>query len=127
MNIQYSIHDALRFKLCKTVSIVVSDEKKKYVVLIFEKELTLPEQITLEEIFTEMGKRYNISCFPVKLSFEEAYNRLKSHNCAQKQEVGQDMQFKYDCCHFLTLMTFQSYSFLSNGFECPCISLTQIK
>ncbi|KAK7142084.1 hypothetical protein R3I94_011699 [Phoxinus phoxinus] len=60
------------------------NEKKKYVVLIFEKELTLPEQITLEEIFTEMGKRHNISCFPVKLSFEEANNRLKSNNCAQK-------------------------------------------
>ncbi|XP_077096132.1 sentrin-specific protease 6 isoform X3 [Siphateles boraxobius] len=64
------------------------NEKKKYVVLMFENELTLPEQITLEEIFTEMGKCYNISCFPVKLSFEEASNRLKSHNCAQKQEIA---------------------------------------
>ncbi|XDV43464.1 hypothetical protein PO909_011943, partial [Leuciscus waleckii] len=66
------------------------NEKKKYVVLMFENELTLPEQITLEEIFTEMGKCYNISCFPVKLSFEEASNRLKSHNCAQKQEPEED-------------------------------------
>lgn len=82
---------ALRFKWCKTVSILSSDEKKKYVVLIFENELSLPDQITLEDIFTEMGKCYNISCFPVKLSFEEASIRLKSHNCALKQEVGQDM------------------------------------
>lgn len=107
---------ALRFKWCKTVSILSSDEKKKYVVLIFENELTLPDQITLEEIFTEMGKCHNISCFPVKLSFEEASNRLKSHNCAQKQEVGQDMQLKYVCLHLLTLMTFQSYIFIYLNF-----------
>ncbi|XP_067310885.1 sentrin-specific protease 6-like [Pseudorasbora parva] len=64
------------------------NEKEKYVVLIFENELTLPVEITLEEIFTEMGKRNNISCFPVKLSFEEANLRLKTHNCAQKQEIA---------------------------------------
>ncbi|XP_051725153.1 sentrin-specific protease 6 isoform X2 [Ctenopharyngodon idella] len=64
------------------------NEKEKYVVLIFENELTLPEQITLEEIFTEMGKRNNINCFPVELSFEEASNRLKTHSCAQKQEIA---------------------------------------
>lgn len=94
---------ALRFKLCKMVSFLSSDEKEKYVVLIFENELTLPEQITLEEIFTEMGRRNNINCFPVKLSFEEASNRLKTYSCAQKQEVGQDMQLKYVCHnHLLT-------------------------
>ncbi|XP_016424267.1 sentrin-specific protease 6 isoform X4 [Sinocyclocheilus rhinocerous] len=64
------------------------NETEKYVVLIFEKELTLSEQIVLEEIFTEMGKRNNISCFPAKLSFEKASNRLKTHQCAQKQEHG---------------------------------------
>ncbi|KTG44521.1 hypothetical protein cypCar_00026698 [Cyprinus carpio] len=65
------------------------NENEKYVVLIFENEITLSEQIILEEIFTEMGKRHNISCFPAKLSFEEASNRrLKAHQCAQKQEHG---------------------------------------
>ncbi|XP_016424268.1 sentrin-specific protease 6 isoform X5 [Sinocyclocheilus rhinocerous] len=64
------------------------NETEKYVVLIFEKELTLSEQIVLEEIFTEMGKRNNISCFPAKLSFEKASNRLKTHQCAQKQEFA---------------------------------------
>lgn len=74
------------------VSVVSLDENEKYVVLIFENEITLSEQIILEEIFTEMGKRHNISCFPAKLSFEEASNRrLKAHQCAQKQEVGQGM------------------------------------
>ncbi|RXN07189.1 dihydropyrimidinase-related 5 [Labeo rohita] len=62
------------------------NEYEKYVVLIFENELTLPEQITLEEIFTEMGKRNDISCFPAKLSFKEASNRLKTHQCVRKQE-----------------------------------------
>ncbi|XP_039520272.1 sentrin-specific protease 6 isoform X1 [Pimephales promelas] len=65
-----------------------SKNEKKYVVLMFENELTLPEQIRLEEIFTEMSKCYNISCVPVKLSLEEASNRLKSHNCAQKQKIA---------------------------------------
>ncbi|XP_058604813.1 sentrin-specific protease 6 [Onychostoma macrolepis] len=65
-------------------------DDEKYVVLIFEKELTLSEQIILEEIFTEMGKRNKISCFPAKLSFEEASNRLKTHQCAQKQELEED-------------------------------------
>lgn len=74
------------------VSVVSLDENEKYVVLIFENELTHSEQIILEEIFTEMGKRHNISSFPAKLSFEEASNRLKAHQCAQKQEVGQGMQ-----------------------------------
>ncbi|XP_016330928.1 sentrin-specific protease 6 isoform X6 [Sinocyclocheilus anshuiensis] len=64
------------------------NENEKYVVLIFEKELTLSEQIILEEIFTEMGKRNNSSCFPAKLSFEKASNRLKTHQCAQKQEFA---------------------------------------
>ncbi|XP_026141659.1 sentrin-specific protease 6 isoform X2 [Carassius auratus] len=64
------------------------NENEKYVVLIFENELTLSEQIILEEIFTEMGKRHNISSFPAKLSFEEASNRLKTHQCAQKQEFA---------------------------------------
>uniref|UniRef100_A0A8C1J4N3 SUMO specific peptidase 6b n=1 Tax=Cyprinus carpio TaxID=7962 RepID=A0A8C1J4N3_CYPCA len=67
------------------------NENEKYVVLIFENEITLSEQIILEEIFTEMGKRHNISCFPAKLSFEEASNRrLKAHQCAQKQELEED-------------------------------------
>ncbi len=88
---------ALRVKSCKMASVVSSDEDEKYVVLIFEKELTLSEQIMLEEIFTEMGKRNNISCFPAKLSFEEASIRLKTHQCAQNQEVGQGMQLKYIC------------------------------
>ncbi|KAI2654509.1 Sentrin-specific protease 7 [Labeo rohita] len=64
------------------------NEYEKYVVLIFENELTLPEQITLEEIFTEMGKRNDISCFPAKLSFKEASNRLKTHQCVRKQEYA---------------------------------------
>lgn len=82
----------LRVNSCKMVSVVSLDENEKYVVLIFENEITLSEQIILEEIFTEMGKRHNISCFPAKLSFEEASNRrLKAHQCAQKQEVGQGM------------------------------------
>lgn len=88
---------ALRVKSCKMASVVSLDEDEKYVVLIFEKELTLSEQIILEEILTQMGKRNNISCFPAKLSFEEASNRLKTHQCAQIQEVGQCMQFKYLC------------------------------
>jgi len=92
---------------------ILSSDEKKYVVLMFENELTLPEQIRLEEIFTEMSKCYNISCVPVKLSLEEASNRLKSHNCAQKQKVGQDLQFKYVCHHLLTLMTFQSYIYFN--------------
>ncbi|KAL1258220.1 hypothetical protein QQF64_011464 [Cirrhinus molitorella] len=62
------------------------NENEKYVVLIFENEITLPEQIILEEIFTEMGERNHISCFPAKLSFEEASNRLKTHQCGRKQE-----------------------------------------
>ncbi|ROL18725.1 Microtubule-associated protein RP/EB family member 3 [Anabarilius grahami] len=82
-----------------------TNEKENYVVLIFENELTLPEQITLEEIFTEMGKRNNISCFPVKLSFEEASNRLKTHSCTQKQEALKPFSSSPDAprCEIATL------------------------
>ncbi|XP_043118391.1 sentrin-specific protease 6 [Puntigrus tetrazona] len=62
------------------------NEGETRVVLIFENELTLPEQIILEKIFTEVGKRNNISCFPAKLSFEETNDRLKKHQCGQKQQ-----------------------------------------
>ncbi|XP_021323225.2 sentrin-specific protease 6 isoform X3 [Danio rerio] len=61
------------------------NEKETCIVLIFENELTLPEQIILEDIFTEIGMRHNISGFLVKLPFEEANNKLKAQISAQKQ------------------------------------------
>lgn len=63
-------------------------QEEKYIALIFEKELTFPEQLILEEIFKEIGRSNNICNFPVKLSYEEAYSRLKTHKRAPKQQVG---------------------------------------
>ncbi|XP_057200647.1 sentrin-specific protease 6 isoform X2 [Triplophysa rosa] len=63
------------------------NQEEKYIALIFEKELTFPEQLILEEIFIEIGRSNNICNFPVKLSYEEAYNRLKTHNRAPKQQI----------------------------------------
>ncbi|XP_056624143.1 sentrin-specific protease 6 isoform X2 [Triplophysa dalaica] len=62
------------------------NQEEKYIALIFERELTLPEQLILEEIFKEIGRSNNICNFPAKLSYEEAYNRLKTHNHAPKQQ-----------------------------------------
>ncbi|XP_055027504.2 sentrin-specific protease 6 isoform X1 [Misgurnus anguillicaudatus] len=63
------------------------NQDEKYLVLIFEEELSLPDQLILEEIFTEIGRRNNICSCPVKLSFEEACSRLKTHNCNQRQQI----------------------------------------
>ncbi|XP_066579457.1 sentrin-specific protease 6 isoform X3 [Amia ocellicauda] len=49
---------------------------EKYIVLIFENGLSLPDQVYLEGILHEIGKANNINDFLVKISFDEANVRL---------------------------------------------------
>ncbi|KAA0711328.1 Sentrin-specific protease 6 [Triplophysa tibetana] len=81
--IAYDVYedDSLAWYDCQS-----KNQEERYIALIFERELTFPEQLILEEIFIEIGRSNNICNFPAKLSYEEAYNRLKTHNHAPKQQ-----------------------------------------
>ncbi|KAM3861129.1 sentrin-specific protease 6 [Diretmus argenteus] len=59
---------------------------EKYIVLIFENGLTMNEQMILEDILGEIGRKNHLSDFPTKLTFDEANLRLVNYNKASKQK-----------------------------------------
>ncbi|XP_036405871.1 sentrin-specific protease 6 isoform X1 [Megalops cyprinoides] len=60
-----------------------TDPDEKYIVLIFENGLSMPEQVILEDILQEIGRANKLPDFPAKLSFEEANIRLVQYNKAK--------------------------------------------
>ncbi|KAK3537643.1 hypothetical protein QTP70_017033, partial [Hemibagrus guttatus] len=61
------------------------NQEEKYLSIIFESVPTVLEEATLEEIFTEIGRRKNLSPFYVTLTCEEASDRLMAHKDLQKE------------------------------------------
>ncbi|MCI4382749.1 hypothetical protein PGIGA_G00018350 [Pangasianodon gigas] len=61
------------------------NQQEKYLIIIFESVPTVLEEATLEEIFTEIGRLRNLSNFLVKLTYEEATDRLMAHKHCQKE------------------------------------------
>ncbi|XP_026881859.1 sentrin-specific protease 6 isoform X3 [Electrophorus electricus] len=59
---------------------------EKYIVLIFENGLSMQEQVILEDILVEIGRKNNFSGFPARLSFDEANVRLVQYNKASKEK-----------------------------------------
>ncbi|KAI4875114.1 hypothetical protein NFI96_025246 [Prochilodus magdalenae] len=62
-------------------------QEEKYIIIIFETELTLLEKAALEEIFAEIGRINYISNFPTMLTFEEANGRLMTHKQLHRSEA----------------------------------------
>ncbi|KAL0967294.1 hypothetical protein UPYG_G00250400 [Umbra pygmaea] len=77
-----------------------NDSDEKYIVLIFENGLSMPEQMVLEEILQEIGKANSLTEFPTKLPFDEANSRLVNYNEATKVKVN---NIKNDCVKTNTL------------------------
>ncbi|XP_058255107.1 sentrin-specific protease 6 [Hemibagrus wyckioides] len=61
------------------------NQEEKYLSIIFESVPTVLEEATLEEIFTEIGRRKKLSHFCVTLTCEEASDRLMAHKDLQKE------------------------------------------
>ncbi|KAI1895794.1 hypothetical protein AGOR_G00110440 [Albula goreensis] len=57
-----------------------TDPDERLIVLIFEKGLTIPEEVLLEEILKEIGKKNKLQGFPTRLPFQEANARLVRYN-----------------------------------------------
>lgn len=54
--------------------------------LIFENGPQLQEQIILEDILDEIGRRNELKDFPLKINFDKANNRLVEYNKASKEK-----------------------------------------
>ncbi|KAJ8398183.1 hypothetical protein AAFF_G00430270 [Aldrovandia affinis] len=57
-----------------------TDPDEKHIVLIFEKGLSIQEEVLLEEILKEIGKTNSLQGFPTRLPFQEANARLVRYN-----------------------------------------------
>lgn len=62
----------------------LTDQQEKYLLIIFESVPTVVEEATLEEILIEMGRLKNLSNFLIRLTCEEATDRLMAHTDSQK-------------------------------------------
>lgn len=62
------------------------DLDEKYIVLIFENGLSMQEQMILEDILVEIGRNNKLTCFPSRLTFDEANVRLVQYNKASKEK-----------------------------------------
>lgn len=71
-----------------------TDQEEKYLSIIFESVPTVLEEATLEEIFTEIGRRQNLSHFCVTLTCEEASDQLMGHKDLQKVSCHVNLLFK---------------------------------
>lgn len=58
---------------------------EKYIVFIFDKGLSMQEQMILEDILVEIGNNNKLSNFPTRLTFDEANLRLVQYNKAAKE------------------------------------------
>ncbi|XP_073711808.1 sentrin-specific protease 6 isoform X2 [Misgurnus anguillicaudatus] len=67
-----------------------SDEK--YIVLIFENGLMMKDQVFLEDILDEIGRKNKLERFPTKITFDEANVRLVEYNNAsiEKEKAKED-------------------------------------
>ncbi|XP_061073793.1 sentrin-specific protease 6 [Conger conger] len=57
-----------------------ADPDETHIVLIFEKGLTIQEEVLLEEILKDIGKANKLKEFPTRLPFQEANARLVRYN-----------------------------------------------
>lgn len=62
----------------------LTDQQEKYLLVIFESAPSALEEAAVEEIFTEIGRLKNLSNFLVKLTCEEATDRLMVRKHSQK-------------------------------------------
>ncbi|KAJ8341957.1 hypothetical protein SKAU_G00342480 [Synaphobranchus kaupii] len=70
-----------------------TDPDETHIVLIFEKGLTIQEEVLLEEILKEIGKANKLKEFPIRLPFQEANARLVRYNnkAREKKTVQKDV------------------------------------
>ncbi|KAG5857300.1 hypothetical protein ANANG_G00017990 [Anguilla anguilla] len=67
-----------------------TDPDETHIVLIFEKGLSIQEEVLLEEILKEIGKANKLKGFPTRLPFQEANARLvRYNNQAREKKTGQ--------------------------------------
>ncbi|KAJ8290614.1 hypothetical protein GJAV_G00015290 [Gymnothorax javanicus] len=66
-----------------------SDPDETLIVLIFEKGLTIQEEVLLEEILKDIGKANKLKGFPTRLAFQEANARLVRYNNRSREKTVQ--------------------------------------